>query len=150
MLERQTRQEQRQYKGESRTMTRKLVVRTSQTGWLAVLATAYKEQTPVLIIDDAKVGIDPANDSLFEMGRKADLSSAEMAAAAVAVGMSVAGVAMVILAVLDPEPTSKLGLLIASGAVLALTGGLSAMQILARTKPPTIKVTGHGFEVAWA
>lgn len=131
-------------------MTRKLVVRTSQTGWLAVLARAYKEQTPVLIIDDAKVGIDPANDSLFEMGRKADLSSAEMAAAAVAVGMSVAGVAMVILAVLDHEPTSKLGLLIASGAVLALTGGLSAMQILARTKPPTIKVTGNGFEVAWA
>ncbi len=130
-------------------MVGKLVVRTSQAGWLSILAKAYKEKTPVWIIDDAKVGIDPANHALFEMGCKANLSAAEMAAAGVAVGMTYAGVALVVLAVLDPEPTTKLGLLIASGTVLALTGGLSALQILARTKPPTIRITGNGFEVAW-
>ena len=131
-------------------MTHQLVVRTSQAGWLAVLAKAYKEQTPTLIIDDANVGIDPANHSLFDMGRKAELTTAEIAAACIAVGMAAAGVAMVILAFIDPEPTTKLGLLIVSGAVLALTGGLSAIHVLTKKKPPNIKVTSNGFEIAWA
>jgi hypothetical protein len=131
-------------------MTHQLVVRTSQPGWLAILAKAYKDQTPTLIIDDANVGIDPASHSLFDMGRKADLSTAEIAAACIAVGMAAAGVVMVVLAFVDPEPTTKLGLLIASGTVLALTGGLSAIHILTKKKPPNIKVTHNGFEIAWA
>lgn len=130
-------------------MEHPLTVRTSQPGWLATLAKAYKEQTPAVIIDDANVGVDPANQSLFDMGRKASLSAAEMAGAAVAVGMTVAGVAMVVLAFVDPEPTTKLGLLIASGAVLAMTGGLSAIRILTKKKPPHIKITREGFEINW-
>lgn len=130
-------------------MEHQLVVRTSQPGWLAVLAKAYKEQTPTLIIDDANIGIDPINHSIFDMGRKAKLTVAEITATCVAVGMAASGVAMVILAFLDPEPTTKLGLLIASGAVLALTGGLSAIHILTKRKPPNIRVTSSGFEIAW-
>jgi len=130
-------------------MTVQLVVRTSQPGWLATLAKAYKDQTPALIIDDAGVGIDPVNHSLFEMGRHARLSIAEIAAACVAVGMAAAGVAMVVLAFVDPEPTTKLGLLIASGAVLALTGGLSAIHVLTKKKPPSIRVASNGFEISW-
>jgi len=68
-------------------MVNQLVVRTSQSGWLAVLAKAYKNHTPTLIIDDANLGIDPANHSLFDMGRKADLSTGEIAAACIAVGI---------------------------------------------------------------
>jgi hypothetical protein len=131
-------------KGEN--MNDQLVVRTSQAGWLAVLAKAYKDKTPVLVIDDAKVGIDPSNQSLFEMGRKANLSKADIAAACVAVGMAVAGVVMVVLAFVDPEPTTKLALLFISGAVLAFTGGHQAIRILTKVKPPKITVKGGGFE----
>lgn len=131
-------------------MEQKHVIRTSRPGWLAALAKAYKDQTPTLIIDDANVGIDPANHSLIEMGRKAGLSIAEFAAACVAVGMAASGVGLVVLAFLDPEPTTKLGLLIVSGALLALGGGFSAIQILTKHKPPNIKVTRSGFEIAWA
>jgi hypothetical protein len=131
-------------------MTQQLVVRTSQPGWLAALAKAYKDLTPTLIVDDANVGIDPGSHSLFDMGRRADLSTSEIAAACVAVGMSVAGVGMVILAFVDPEPTTKLGLLIGAGAVLALTGGFSAIYVLTQKKPPNIRVTSKGFEIAWA
>ncbi len=128
-------------------MADQLVVRTSQPGWLAVLAKAYKDHTPALIIDDANVGIDPSHQSLFQMGRKAGLSKAEIAGVCVALGLSAAGVTFVVLAFLDPEPTTKLGLLIISGAVLALTGGHSAIHILTKLKPPTVKVTKDGIEI---
>jgi hypothetical protein len=128
-------------------MGHQLVIRTSQSGWLALLAKAYKNQTPTLIIDDANVGIDPTHQSLFDMGRKAGLSKAEIAGAAVALGMTAAGIWFVVLAFLDPEPTTKLGLLVVSGAVLALTGGHSAIHILTKVKPPNIKVTRNGVEI---
>lgn len=130
-------------------MSHQLTVRTSQPGWLAVLAKAYKDKTPTLIIDDANVGIDPTNQSLFQMGQVAKLTAAEIVGAAIAGGMSLAGVGMVVLAYLDPEPTSKLALLIATGGVLALTGGLSAIYVLTKKRPPSIKVTMNGFEISW-
>lgn len=131
-------------------MSDQLVVRTSQSGWLAVLAKAYKDRTPALLIDDANVGIDPAHQTLFDMGRKGGLSKTELAGACVGVGMTAAGVLFVVLAFLDPEPTTKLGLLIVSGAVLALTGGLSAIHILTKVKPPNIRVTSQGIEIVWS
>lgn len=130
-------------------MTNQLTVRTSQAGWLAILAKAYKEKTPTLIIDDANVGIDPANHSLFDMGRRAKLSKAEIAATCIACGMSVAGIGIVLLAFYDPDPTSKLALIIISGVVLALSGGFSAIYVLTKNKPPSIKVNKNGFEISW-
>jgi len=83
----------------------------------------------------------------LDMGRKAKLSKAELAGVCVAVGMTAAGVGFVVLAFLDPEPTTKLGLLIVAGAVLALTGGHSAIHILTKVKPPNIRVTKNGIEI---
>lgn len=131
-------------------MTDQLVVRTTQPGWLAVLAKAYKDRTPTLLIDDANTGIDPSTHSLFEMGRKAEVSKADIAGACIGVGMTAAGIAFVVLAFLDPEPTTKLGLLVISGAILALSGGFTAIHILTKVKPPNIKLTGDGFEIYWS
>ena len=128
----------------------KAIIKTSQKGWLEELAKAYKDKLPVTVIDDAEVGIDPSNDSIFDMGRKADLSSAEITAVCVAIGMSAAGIGMVLLAFFDPEPTTKLGLLIAGGATLILTGGFSALYVLTKQKPPKVKVGPNGIEIDWA
>jgi hypothetical protein len=126
-----------------------LTIRTSKNGWLTELAKAYKDQTSLLLVDDANVGIDPSNQTIFAMGRKAELSTAEITAVCVSCGMSAAGVTMVLLAFFYPDPTSKLGLLIASGAVLAFTGGFSAIYILTKKKPPNIKVGPGGIEIKW-
>jgi hypothetical protein len=126
-----------------------LTICTSQKGWLTELAKAYKDHTPVRVVDDANIGIDPTTQTIFEMGRKANLSTAEITAVCVSCGMSVAGVGMVLLAFFDPEPTTKLGLMIGSGAILALTGGLSAIRILTKNKPPHIKAGTKGFEIFW-
>ena len=124
-------------------------IKTTQEGWLKELAVAYKKKEPVTIIDDAKVGIDPNTDTIFEMGRKAKLSAAEITAVCVAIGMSAAGIGMILLAFFDPEPTTKLGLLIGGGAVLLLTGGFSAIYVLTKQKPPKVKVGPSGMEVEW-
>jgi len=122
---------------------------TSQKGWFERLAKAYRDRQPVLLVDDARVGIDPESQSLVSMGIKAGLSPADWAAVGVAVGMSAAGVMMVVLAFLDPEPTSKLGLLVGGGAVCVLTGGLTAVAVLTRRRPPNVEMSAGGFKISW-
>jgi hypothetical protein len=124
-------------------------VRTSQKGWFGRLAKAYRERFPALIVDDAGVGIDPAADSLVSMGLKAGLSPAEWTAVGVSIGISAAGITMVVLAFLDPEPTSKLGLLVGGGAVCVMTGGFSAIRILTKLRPPTVEVSPRGIRITW-
>ncbi len=124
-------------------------IRTSQKGWFALLASAYKTRTPVLLVDDAKVGIDPQSQSLLAMGIRAGLSPADWTAVGVSVGVSAAGITMVVLAFLDPEPTSKLGLLVGGGAVCVLTGGMTAVGILLRRRPPSIEVSRRGISIRW-
>lgn len=124
-------------------------IRTSEEGWFTQLARAYKQKTPVLLVDDAKVGIDPAVESLAAMGLKAKLTPREWSAVSVSVGLSAAGAAMVVLAFLDPEPTSKLGLLVGGGAVCVLTGGLTAVRILTKMRPPNVQIGPAGMKIYW-
>ena len=44
-----------------------LIVRTSQPDWLKALAVIYKSRRPVVLVDDAGLGIDPANYTLLQM-----------------------------------------------------------------------------------
>ena len=129
-----------------------IVIRTSDPGWLERLGRAYRDREAVVVVDDAGAGIDPARQTMLEMARMVRLSAREIAAVAVALGMSGAGVLMVVLAFLDPEPTSKLGLLVGGGAVCVFTGGLAAVRILVSHKPPRVRVdAGHvaRFEISW-
>ncbi|HTP59976.1 MAG TPA: hypothetical protein VMM82_13725 [Spirochaetia bacterium] len=124
-------------------------IRTSQPGWFERLAKAYRDRQPVLLVDDGRVGIDPKSQSLVSMGIKAGLSVADWTAVGVAVGVSAAGMIMVGLAFLDPEPTSKLGLLVGGGAACVLTGGMTAVAVLTRRRPPTIEAGPAGFKISW-
>ncbi|HEY9596009.1 MAG TPA: hypothetical protein VHE79_16125 [Spirochaetia bacterium] len=124
-------------------------IRTSQPGWFERLARAYRDRSPVFLVDDAHVGVDPRSQSLVAMGIRAGLSPTDWAAAGVSIGVSAAGMVMVVLAFLDPEPTSKLGLLVGGGAVCVLSGGLTAVAILTRRRPPNIEVGPRGFKIRW-
>jgi hypothetical protein len=125
------------------------IVRTSQPDWLQALARVYKQRRPALFIDDAAFGIDPASQTLIEMARQAGLSKQQLAAVCIALGMSAVGIGMIGVAVFDPEPTSKLGLLVGGGAVCVLGGGFAAIRILTKHKPPNIKATREGIEISW-
>jgi hypothetical protein len=126
-----------------------LVVRTSQSDWLKALAVAYKNRKPALLIDDAGLQVDPASFTLLQMAREVKLSHREIAGICVALGMSAAGIGMIILAFVDPEPTSKLGLLVAGGVTSFVCGGWSAIRILTNLKPPSVRITARGIEIVW-
>jgi hypothetical protein len=126
-----------------------LVVRTSEPDWLKTLALAYKNRKPLLLIDDAGLHVDPASFTLLQMVREVKLSHREIAGICVALGMSAAGIGMIVLAFVDPEPTSKLGLLVAGGVTSFVCGGWSAIRILTNLKPPSVRITARGIEIVW-
>lgn len=128
---------------------KEIVIRTSQEGWFKELTKAYKEKHDVQLIDDANVGIDPASQTLLEMGKQGKIDQREWVAVLTALGVSAAGITIIILAIMDPEPTSKLGLLVAGGIVVLLGGGLSAIRILTKLRPPDIEITTKGIIVRW-
>jgi hypothetical protein len=73
---------------------------------------AYRNREQIIIVDDQNVGIDPSNQTLLDMGLRCKLSRNEWIAVSISLGMGTFGAAMIILAIVDPDPTSKLGLLI--------------------------------------
>ena len=129
--------------------SRETIVRTSEPDWLRRLALLYRARVAGVLVDDAQLGIHPEDQTLLQMARDSGLSEREIASVSVALGMSGVGVTMVILAFLDPEPTSKLGLLVGGGTICVLGGGVQAIRILTNHKPPKITATAHGIEISW-
>ena len=128
----------------------KKIIRTTAPHWLKELASAYRSKQPFVLDDDAKLGIDPSKDTLLKMGLKGKLSRREWSGVLVSVGVAGMGAWLIIMAVLDPEPYTKVAAAIVSGAVLLGTGGLVAVRILTQIKPPNIRVSKTGiFEVYW-
>jgi hypothetical protein len=127
----------------------KQVIKTSTVGWLESLAKAYKERQAVILQDDAQIGIDPKSDTLLRMVLKAKLSPREIAGVVISLGVSVLGAWLVVMAVLDPEPYSKVAAVIATGAAMVLGGGFLAVRILTDVKPPNVVVGPRGFEIYW-
>ncbi|HTV16740.1 MAG TPA: hypothetical protein VME68_18620 [Acidobacteriaceae bacterium] len=126
-----------------------LAIRTSEKDWLPRLTRAYRERAQVDLIDDAGLGVDPATQNLLQMGATGGLTRREWTAVGISSGMTLFGAALVLLAIADPEPTSKLGLLVGSGALLALTGGFQTIRLLTRQKPPSVTITPKGIHIGW-
>ena len=126
-----------------------LTIRTSEQRWLEKYAKACKNRTECLLIDDAEIGIDPKTQTILQMGRQAKLSRREWCGVLISLGMSGVGIWLVWAAIVDQEPTSRLGLLLAGGSVCIVGGGLSAIRILTRMRPPTVTVSKKGFKIEW-
>jgi hypothetical protein len=124
-------------------------IRTSQQGWLTELAKAYRSRDQIVIVDDLNVGIDPSSQTILQMGLRSKLSRNDWIAVGISSGIGIVGIGAIVLAVVDPDPTSKLGLLIASGAILTATGGFNAIRILTNRKPPKVRVSPTGIEIEW-
>lgn len=126
-----------------------LEIYTSSDGWLPALANAYKAQMSVTLIDDARLGVNPINETLLQMGRKANLTAKEWGAVLISLGMAGSGVYLLVMAIIDPEPFSKIAAALGTGAVLIFGGGFSAIRVLTGHKPPTVKAGPKGFEISF-
>lgn len=126
------------------------IIKTSAVGWLKQAAESYKKREAFLLEDDAQIGIDPREDTLLQMGRKAKLTARDWTAVLISVGIAGVGAWLIVMALLDPEPYSKVAAAIATGAILLGTGGMLAVRILTHVKPPNVRVSKGGvFEIYW-
>jgi|ERR1051326_1313556 hypothetical protein len=124
-------------------------IKTSRSAWLTELSQSYKKKEPVLLVDDAKIGIDPSTETLLIMGRKGKISAREWIAVLISLGVAASGAYLLVMAILDPEPYSKIVAAIGTGAVLIGSGGFMAVRVLTHIKPPNVKMTPQGFEIHW-
>ncbi len=112
-----------------------LIIKTSDTEWLKIAIDNYSRKQAFTLIDDAQIGLSEkdlvsAVTLIRAAKKKGGFSIKTIAQALTSIGITGAGVYIVILAIADPEPTSKLGLLITGGLVLAVTGSLGALYSL--------------------
>jgi hypothetical protein len=119
-------------------------IKTSQPDWLEVALNCYKEKQRFLLVDDRAIGIKEGDLSsavkLIQKARKSEgLSAKQIATILTSLGLSSVGVWLILIAIADPEPTSKLGILLAGGVALIALGGLSILRSLGMTW----RVTAH-------
>lgn len=112
-----------------------ILIKTSDNEWLKSAIEAYSTKQTFTLLDDANIGLTKKDlvsaIALIRVAKKkAGLPYKAIARALTSIGITGAGIYIVILAIADPEPTSKLGLLITGGLILAVTGSLGALSSL--------------------
>jgi hypothetical protein len=129
------------------------IVKTSAKDWLGKAIKLYTARKKFTLNDDAGVGINEVDlKSAVTLIRAAKHKGAatwqQIAAVFAGIGITGIGVWMVAVAIIDPVPTSKLGLLVAGGILLALTGAVGTLAGLGVRFVVTAKSPqGHTFEI---
>ncbi len=111
------------------------VIKTSEENWVERAMKAYTKKLSWRLVDDAEIGltekdVKSAINLLAFMKRGRMLKVKEISSILIGLGITASGVWIVLAAIADPEPTSKLTLLIAGGLILALTGSLGTLRAL--------------------
>ena len=114
------------------------------------MARHYKTKEPVIVVDDAGTGICPDTDTLYHMGLKVGLGMNDWVAVCIALGVAATGAFLVVMAVIDPEPFSKIGFALGAGTAMTMGGGFAAVRVLTKQRPPNVRVTAQGFEIDWS
>lgn len=114
------------------------IIRTSEVNWLERAIKCYSEKTRFTFIDDANLGIiekdlKSAINLIRGASTKSDKTWRSIAGVLAGMGISTMGIYIIGLAIIDPEPTTKLGLLVGGGLVLVLTGSLGIFYSLGVT-----------------
>ncbi len=120
------------------------LIKTSDPKWLEKAIMHYSKKTPFKFLDDAGVGI-TAEDlksavTLIKSSKEKAVSTWRKIAQILAgLGISGSGIWVIWLAVMDPEPTSKLSLLVIGGLTLLFSGGQAVLRALGQKWKITVK-----------
>lgn len=128
------------------------VIRTAEKDWLERAIKCYSKKNRFTIIDDGKLGITEkdlksAVNLMRGAVKKTDETWKSIVGVLSGIGINVAGIYIIRLAITDPEPTTKLGLLIGGGLVLVLTGSLGILYSLGITFNISASYGSGKFEV---
>lgn len=130
----------------------KKTIKTSNPEWLEVALKEYSLKNEFTFVDDAKLGmtekdLQSAVNLIRASKSKAGKTIKQITAVLVGLGMSLAGIWIILLAIADPEPTTKLGLLITGGFILAISGGYGTLRALGVNFSVTAKRGDMSFEI---
>ncbi|MBN2380731.1 hypothetical protein JXM67_13110 [candidate division WOR-3 bacterium] len=108
---------------------------TSDPEFLTKAIRYYKEKLPVKITDDAGWGLNKedvrtAIALLSASHKKGGATLKKIAIIAGSLRVAGLGLALILIAVVDPEPTSKLAILFVGGTILVVSGGLTVLIAL--------------------
>ncbi len=111
------------------------IIKTSDKDWVSAAVKAYTKKVEFNIVDDAELGLSEkdvksAMNLLAFMKKERKMSIKDISSVLVGLGITAGGIWIVLAAIADPEPTSKLTLLIAGGLILAITGSLGTLRSL--------------------
>ena len=125
------------------------IVRTTDVDWLERAIKLYTDKLTFTFIDDAKLGISEADlksaVALIRAAKSKGMVAWQQIVGVLAgIGITGVGVWIIMAAIADPEPTTKLGLLVAGGIVLALTGSLGTLASLGVRFSVSAKSPGGG------
>ncbi len=129
------------------------IVRTSETDWLEKAIKLYTEKQAFLLHDDAELKLTRADlksaVSLIRAAKsKGGVTRKQILGLLTGIGITGIGVWIIAAAIADPEPTTKLGLLITGGLVLTFTGSFGALTSLGvRFSVSARSPLGHSFEI---
>jgi hypothetical protein len=129
------------------------IIKTSQDDWLEKAIKLYVEKKPFVLVDDANYGLKEKDlvsaVSLLKAAKaKNRVTWKQITGLLAGLGITGAGIWMVAAAIADPEPTTKLGLLIGGGVVLALTGSMGTFASLGvRFSVTASSPKGHTFNI---
>lgn len=130
----------------------KEIIRTSNPEWLELAIKEYSEKKEFTFIDDEKLGLTKTDlksaVNLIKAAKsKGGKTIKQITAVLVGVGASAAGIYLIMLAVFDPEPTSKLGLLVGGGLMLTITGSFGALNALGVNFSVSAKSGNYSFDI---
>jgi len=128
------------------------MIRTNEPDWLSKALEAYKAKLEFTLIDDGDLGLEPndvksAVNLLRFVKKKKVITWRKMVKVLTSLGITGVGVWIIAAAIADPEPTSKLSLLITGGLVLTLTGSLSILASLGIKYAVSAKAFGKEFQI---
>lgn len=115
--------------------TLKTIIRSSEPDWLEKALKQYTKKEPFQFEDDGEIGLTEKDlrsaINLIKAAKgKGKVSWKQIVGLLSGLGITGAGLWIVAAAVADPEPTTKLGLLITGGLVLAIMGGYGTLSSL--------------------
>lgn len=113
----------------------KVIIKSSEADWLERALKQYTSKIPFQFIDDADIGLKEKDlrsaVNLIKAAKgKGGITWKQIVGLLTGLGISGAGLWIVAAAVADPEPTTKLGLLITGGLVLTVMGGYGSLASL--------------------
>lgn len=113
----------------------KKIIKTSNKNWLEEALKEYSNKKEFTLVDDKKFKIRERDlksaVSLIKAAKaKGGKSITQITKALIGLGLSSAGIYVIIIAIADPEPTTKLSLLLVGGIILAISGGYGTLRAL--------------------